>query len=820
MNDVAQLPIRSLRTDRLHTPCDPASLGFAHTGELADPERPFGQERAMEALRLGLQTPGRGYNMFVLGRPGSGRHALVQQLVEAHAATLPAPPDCCYVYNFDDPQKPRVLRLPAGEGERLREAMQEFVAELRSSVQSAFDSDEYRHRLEAIQKDYKAQEEAALQALGEEATAQGLLLMQTTGGFSFAPVRDGRPLEPEEYQALPEEERQRMARATETLSEKLVQFMQTLPRLRREMNTRIRDASRDSMAMAVGHLVDELKEDFARHEAVLDYLEQVQRDIMESGSQMREQPGESDDEVATLSGRLYLTRYLVNLLVGHGADGHAPVCTCDNPTYPNMVGRVDHLAHMGTLLTNFTMIKPGALHRASGGFLLLDTVQVLSHPYTWDGLKRALRSGQVRTESLPEVMGWGSTLLLEPEPVPIALKVVLFGERSHYYLLQQLDPDFDELFRIAADFEDDVPRNAGSVAAFARLVGFMARAGGLKPCDAGAVARLVEHAARLCGHADRLSTQTQLIEEVLHEADTHAARAGRALVAREDVNEALAARERRGDRLRGRLHDAVLDETLLVDTSGMHTGQVNGLAVTELGDFRFGHPLRITATARLGDERVMDIERESTLGQPLHSKGVLILGAYLGGRYAGNAPLSFSASLVFEQSYGPVEGDSASLAELCALLSALAGAPIRQSLAVTGSVNQFGVVQAVGGVNEKVEGFFDLCRARGLNGEQGVIIPAANVRHLMLRQDVVHAVGQGRFHVHAVSDVDEAVALLSGLPAGTRDAAGQWPAGSFNRLVATRLQQLSQARLAYVAGQNVRTRRRRRGSNALRGAEE
>lgn len=808
--DEPRPPLQPLRPQQLYTACEPGVFAFEDTAALAQPESPFGQQRAMDALQLALETRGPGYNIFVLGRAGSGRHAAVRQRLESHAASRPAPPECCYIYNFAEPQQPRVLTLPPGEGARLRAAMQAFVEELGQAVQAAFEGEEYRARLEAIQKDYKQREDAALQALGERALTQDVALVHTPQGFAFTPVKDRQPIGPQEFEALPTERREHLAAAIRSLTGELVEWMQQLPRLRREMQARIRDASRDTLQLAAGHLIDELKQGFAAHAEVQDFLQEVLEDIVDSGTQFRTETRGDDEDVAELTGTLPLTRYQVNLLVGHEPAGHAPVVACDNPTHPQLVGRIDHVAHLGTLLTNFTMIRGGALHRANGGYLLLDAVHVLSRPYAWEALKRALQSREVVIESLPEAMGLGGgTPSLEPQPVALSLKVVLFGSREHYYLLQALDPEFDQLFRIAADFEDDVPRTPETVASFAACVGALARLGGLRPCAPSAVARLVEHAARMADDAGRLSTETKAIEELLHEADTHAAREGSATLARSHVDAALADRQHRSERLRERLQEEVLKERLLISTSGTQVAQVNGLAVTDLVDFRFGRPLRITATARLGEDKVVDIERESALGQPLHSKGVLILSAYLGARYASTTPLSLAASLVFEQSYGAVDGDSASLAELCALLSALGRVPLRQCLAVTGSVNQFGNVQAVGAVNEKVEGFFELCEARGLTGEQGVLIPAANVPNLMLHPDVVRAVADGRFHLFAVREVDEALELLSGLPAGSPDASGRWTPGSFNDRVAQRIEQLSNARLNYATGQRSRLRKPR-----------
>ncbi len=786
--------------DQLCARCDAAQFDFETTQELPEPEQPFGQARAVAAVSLGLEIAGPGYNVFVLGRPGSGRHQVVRALLQAHARQRETPVDWCYIHNFSDPDKPRALSLPAGEGSRLRAAMQGFVGELGKTIELAFESEEYRSRLEAIEKEFKQREGQALQALGKMAADQGVALLQTPQGFAFAPMKDGSPMTPEQLQALSEEDRERIGRLIEGLREPLVQLMHELPRMRRATQDRVREATRETMGYAAGHLVDELREQFTAHPQVLAFLDEVLKDVLEAGQQLREQHSE-DDQTAGFIGNLSLTRYQVNLLVGRQPDDHAQVLTCDNPTYANLVGRLDHQPRMGTLLTNFTLIKPGSLHLANGGYLMLDAVQVLAQPYAWDGLKRALKSGKVVIESLPQLLGWASTVVLEPEPIPLSLKIVLFGERRHYYLLQALDSEFDELFKVAADFEDEVARDARHLALYARLAGSVARSAGLRALDRSAMARLVEQAARNAGDAGKLSTDTRKLGELLHEANLMAQRGGRLLITGQDVGHAVAERIRRADRLRDTLHDAVRDQTLAIATTGAQVGQVNGLAVIGLGEFTFGHPVRITATARLGDGDLVDIERESSLGQPIHSKGVMILAAFLRSHYVRDIPFSLSASLVFEQSYSPVEGDSASLAQLCALLSALAGLPIRQALAVTGSVDQVGAVQAVGGVNEKIEGFFDVCRTRGLTGEQGVLIPRANARNLMLRQDVVDAAASGLFHVHAVADVDQAISLLTGQPSGARDASGRAPLGSVNQLVAARLNQLSMDRQAYATGQ-------------------
>jgi predicted ATP-dependent protease len=806
--------MKPLLPEQLCRRCDPQSLGFATTAEVAETVEIVDQSRAIDAVEFGIAIKRPGFNLFVLGEPGSGRHSSVRRLLEAKAASEAVPPDLCYVNNFAEPNKPRLLQLPAGRGARLKADMQQFVSELAKAITAAFESDEYRARVEAIQEEFKEREEGALRELGQASSEVGIALLRTPHGFVFAPIKGEETMSSEEFQALSDEERERYGKLMEEHGEKLSKLMHQFPRWRREMQARLKDTSRDTMRFAVGHLIEELKESYGDLANVADFLDQVLDDVVESAEELREQPkSEGDVSGVVVSGSLPLARYQVNLLVDRAAATAAPVVTEDNPIYPNLVGRVDHIAHMGTLVTNFTMIMAGALHRANGGYLVLDAEKLLVQPYAWEGLKRALKSRQVRIESLGQVYGLMSTLSLDPEPMPLELKVVLVGERLVYYLLKEYDPEFDELFKVEADFEDEVARDATNTARYARFIATVARQEKLRPLDAAAVARVIEHAARLADDAERLSAATRRIRDLMVEADHLAGAAGHATVMADDINSALAARRHRADRLRETGFEQILRGVHLIDVAGSHAGQVNGLAVFDLGEFRFGHPVRITATARIGEGEVIDIERETELGGAIHSKGVLILTSFLAARYARSLPLSLSASLVFEQSYGPVEGDSASLAELCALLSALSGIPIRQSVAVTGSVNQFGRVQAIGGVNEKIEGFFDVCAAPdkgGLSGEQGVVIPAANVMHLMLRDEVVAACAAGRFHIWPVADVDEAIELLTGVPAGIPNEKGEVAEGTMNYLVATQLAELSALRQAYGAAAHGKRRKRKK----------
>ncbi|MBI2312266.1 MAG: AAA family ATPase [Betaproteobacteria bacterium] len=791
--------LEPLAPEALYRRCDPGQFSFTTTAELADHMEIIGQDRAVQAVRFGVGIKREGYNLFALGPTGLGKHTFIRRFLESQAAAEPLPADWCYVNDFGEPHRPKALRLPAGGGARFREDMAQLVEELRVAIPAAFDSDEYRLRAERLDADFNERQEKALKELGEEASRHDIALLHTPTGFSFAPMKKGEVLGSEEYGKLPKEQQDKMVQLVAALEAKLEKILRKIPRWRKERREKHKALNREVGMAAVAHLIDEVKEAYAGEPEVLAYLDGVNQDVVDNVDDFRK----SQERPAALFGPPQeetdsLRRYRVNLLVDHGNSKGAPVVFEDNPTYQNLVGRVEHMSQLGTLVTDFTLIKPGALHRANGGYLLIDVYKLLSQPFAWEGLKRALNSRKISIESLGQAYSLISTVSLEPEPIPLDLKVILFGDRLYYYLLHHYDPEFQELFKVAADFEEQVDRSAGNDLLYARLIGTLARQEGLLPLDREAVARVIEQTARSVGDAEKVSTHMESLTDLLREADHWAREAGRGAVDRHAVERAIAQQIRRADRVRDRMHEAILRGTVLIDTEGARVGQVNGLSVLELGNFAFAQPTRITATTRLGDGNVVDIEREVNLGGAIHSKGVLILSAFFAARYAKNRPLSLSGSLVFEQTYGGVEGDSASLAELCALLSSLSAVPLKQSLAITGSVNQQGEVQAIGGVNEKIEGFYDICRARGLNGGQGVLIPGSNIKHLMLRADVVEAVRQGKFQVYPVRTVDEAIELLTGAAAGEPDAAGHYPAGSINQRVSARIASLSEMKQKYA----------------------
>ena len=786
MPQVSPLPVRSLSRR-----CDPSSLSFATTADLPDVAGIIGQERAEEAVRFAIGIRRYGYNLYALGTSGMGKHGFVRAFLERQAAGESAPPDWCYVHNFADPRRPRALRLPAGRGPQLAEDMRALVDELRAAIPAVFESEDYRTRRKLVEAQFGEQSERAFAAIEERARERGVAIIKTPAGVGMAPLREGEVIPPEKFQKLPGREQERLKAEMAAVQQELQDAAGTLPREARRQRDELRRLDRLVTASAASHLIDEVRARWADVPVVLEHLGEVQKDVVDNAEDFLPPPEGANAVKALLGGRggdrKPARRYQVNVLVSQPSASGAPVVYEDHPTHANLVGRVEHVAEMGNLVTDFTLVQGGALHRANGGYLIVDARRLLLQPLAWDELKRALRSKLVRIESLGQALSLTATASLEPEPIPLEVKVVLLGERHLYYLLSHLDPEFPELFKVAADFEEEIERTAEGELLYARLLGTFARREGLRPLDRGAVARAIEQASRRAADAERLQVHAETVADLLREADHLAGEAGADVVAVEHVQAALDAQVRRASRVRERIQEDIRRGTILIDSRGDAVGQVNGLVVLQLGGYTFGRPSRITARVRLGSGNVVDIEKEVALGGPIHSKGVLILTGFLGQRFASERPLSLGASLVFEQSYSGVEGDSASCAELVALLSALGELPVKQGRAITGSVNQHGQVQPIGGVNEKIEGFFDVCRAGGLTGDQGVLVPASNVKHLMLRSDVVEAAEKGLFHVWPVEAVDEAVELLTGVPAGEKGADGRYPEGTVNRRVDDRL---------------------------------
>ena len=781
----------TLSPEQLFAATDPTSLPFKTTDELDSLNAVIGQQRAIAAIELGIDVNKAGFNLFALGPAGIGKQSTIMQTLATRVESQPTPDDWCYVNNFDNPQKPHALRLPAGRGNELSLDMQKLVDDTKTSMPVAFESENYQKKLQQIQENYEQQRATAFNELSEEAAENQIALIRGPHGFVLAPIVNGKAIDNKEFAKLSEDEQQRINSLIEDYEDRLSSLLQKMPQMAREERTEIRKLVRETATQTVDVLVANLLEKYQEFPDVCQYLVNVKSDIADNVDDFIEQQATPELLELARAEAPAFRKYEVNVLIDNKETTGAPVVYEDNPAYPKLTGRVEYESRMGTLVTDFTHIKPGALHTANGGYLLLDVLELLRQPFAWDALKRILYANRISIQPIGTLYGMMDTASLDPEPIPLDIKIVLMGERYLYYALLQYDPGFKELFKVAADFEEEMDRSAENIEQFSRLLAYLIKNEDLPPFSNDAVARLIDFSSRLSSDAEKLSTHLHSIVDLLQEAGHWAGKAGDQQVNAESVQRAIDEQIYRVSRVKEKLGSEIQRETILIDTEGDLAGSINGLAVIDLGNYRFGYPTRITATTRLGNGKVIDIEREAKLGGATHSKGVLILSSFLASRYCKDIPLSLTASLTFEQSYGHVEGDSASMAELCALLSSLADVPIHQYLAITGSVNQLGRSQAIGGVNEKIEGFFDICRERGLSGQHGVIIPVSNVKHLMLRQDVVDAVREEKFRVHAVKNVDQAIEILTGVPAGQRDKEGNFPAGSVNQLVEQRLVDMS-----------------------------
>jgi predicted ATP-dependent protease len=782
--------------ERLRWRCDPAIFPFETTDELPPDELMVGQERAVRALDFGLGVPQPGYNVFVTGPTGTGRTTYARQKIEQLAALRPTPSDWCYVYNFQQPDEPVAIRFAPGEGRRFRRDMARLVDELREGIRQLLASEHFGKRRRDTLRAYEDRVNAVWQQLEGEARQLGFTIQRTPAGVFPLPVGpSGEPLAPELLERLPAQQREALEARARQLGERIGEALRQVRNLEREARDALHQLERDAVDRVVERVLEPVRERYGTNPRVAAYLDGLKHDVVENLDLFKEEE-ESARPLFPLPVEVRrrdpFLRYRVNLLVDHAETRGAPVVIEPNPTFYNLIGKVEYRGEFGALVTDFTMIKPGALHRANGGFLLLQLRDVALAPMAWEALKRSLRSREIRIENLGEQLGLIPTATLRPEPIPLDVKVVLIGNTLVYHLLYLFDEDFRELFKIRADFDVDLPRSEATLREYVQALGVVARRQGLLPFHRDAIARLVEYSVRVAGDQEKLTALFHEVVKVLAEASAWAQREGATVVRAAHVDRALEEKVFRSNRIEERIREAIVQGQLLVDIDGARVGTVNGLAVHLLGDYTFGRPNRITARTYVGSRGVVNIERETQMSGRIHSKGVFILANYLGGRYAQDRPLTLNASLTFEQTYEEVEGDSASSTELYTLLSDLGQVPIEQGIAVTGSVNQHGQIQPIGGVNEKIEGFYYVCKALGLTGRQGVIIPAQNVRNLMLHDEVVEAVRRGQFHIWAVRTVDEGLEILTGLPAGERGPNGKFPEGTVNARVARRLEELAE----------------------------
>ena len=795
------MAVRELRPEELRRTCDPDLFSFESTAELTELAEIIGQERATKAIDFGIEIPCQGYNIYALGPTGSGRATVIREFLQRKAATGTPPDSWAYVNNFDDPYQPRGLRLPSDTGCAIRDEVDALLEDLRRELPRAFEGDQYQQHYTAIGRKLDDARNAKLQGLEARMIERGFALLRTPMGLVIAPVLNGEVLSREQYEQLPAEKKSELEKYRPDLQSELEKTLREVRLLEREAREQLRSLDQDTASFTIGHHFETLRKKHADVGGLIVFLDAVQKDILSKVEQFKggspsgvEGPtGMEEGPFAFMSRfrRSPFDKYRINLIVDNGQVSGAPVIQETNPTYHNLVGRIEHRAEFGTLVTDYGAIKAGALHRANGGYLILDVLDLLRNPLAWDGLKRALRNGEIKIEELSQQLSLIATASLAPEPIPLDVKVVLIGDPTTYYLLYNVDEDFQELFKVKADFAADMDWSSENLQKVALFVHDRCEEGELRHFELGAVAKVVEYAARMVEDQEKLTTRFSLIKDVIHEASYWAGHNGHELVMSEDVQQAIQEKVYRASQIEERIREQIDKGLIMVDTEGEVLGQVNGLSIIDLGDYYFGKPSRITAQTFMGRDGVINIEREAKMSGSIHDKGVMILSGYLGGKYAQDKPLNLSASICFEQSYGAVDGDSASSTELYALMSRLAGLPIKQGIAVTGSVNQRGEVQAVGGVTKKVEGFYDVCRIKGAMADQGVIVPEQNVRNLMLRDDVIEAVRQGKFHLYSVETIDDGISILTGRDAGERQEDGTYPEGTVNYLVDERLKELA-----------------------------
>jgi lon-related putative ATP-dependent protease len=796
------MTVKPLKAKDLYKSCDINNFNFNTTADLTESISPLGQERAISAVEFCMNMPHKRFNMYCLGPEGTGKTSLVRNILAKEAKNRPAPDDWCYVNNFSDNYRPRAIRLPAGMAKDFAKDIEALVNELQETLPSVFENETYQTKLKQIDDVYKDQKDAYFNDLQKKASGKRVSILRMPVGLVVAPMKEGEILTPEAFDSLPENEQKELLDDLNEMQAELEVAVKNVPEWEKEQKRETQKLKEDLTDFAISHLINDLKKKYKNVKEAVNFLKEVYKNILENVNEFVEPSEVSQSARADLSvvvkksmggadSQDLFTKSLVNPIICNDPNAGAPVVFLDHPTLAHLVGKVERRQSFGALISDFNLIKPGALHQANGGFLVIDAHKLVMQPNSWESLKRAIRSSLIKIEQNSEDTGF-STVSLEPEPIPFKGKIILIGETGLYYNMSNFDPDFDDLFKIAADFCLRMDRNAETEAEYANLIGSLSKRKNLRSLNKQAVGRVIEYASRIAGDSEKLSAHITSISDLIREADYWARMGNSKIVGKNHIEQAINAKDYRTNRIRESVLEEIEREIILIDTCGELVGQINSLVVFELGPIIFGKPAKITCQARVGKGEVVDIEREVDLSGPIHSKGVFILKSFLANRFAKESPLSLSATLVFEQSYGGVDGDSASSTELYVLLSAIAEVPIKQNFAVTGSVNQFGQVQAIGGVNEKIEGFFEICKKRGLDGSHGVLIPEANVKDLMLKEDVVKACQNGLFKVYPISHVDEGIEILTGFPAGVRGKNGDFPKNSINYKVDQKLKHYTQ----------------------------
>jgi len=784
----SELPATSLRWT-----CDPKLIGAKSTEEIKPLEVLVGQPRAYQALWFGFNVKEPGFNIFAAGPQATGKTTTTTDFLEEIAKKLPAPQDWCYVHNFDDDYQPKALRCPPGLGKQLKQDMRELIQAARIAISQLFEGDEYATKRDEMSRKMNKGRQDVITRMGQVAESEGFAMQLTALGISLVPVVKGRPLSEEDFLSLPKDTQQQFTEKRETVKEKLQPLLRELRDLELKARDEMAKFDRDVTLYAIERLMSNLLEKYKQHNEITNFLHEIQTHIVEDLDRFRGRRGEkkeSDQEawVEELAFRVYD----VNVIADNSGVQGAPIIVEHNPTYDNVLGRIEKESQLGTLTTDFTLIRGGSLHQANGGFLIIRAEQLLRDLNVYEGLKRALKAAEIVIEDLPQRAGYASVRTLAPQPIPLDVKVVLIGDSSTYQLLFAYDPEFRELFKVKADFDSTMAKAESNLKNYAGFFTTLVVNENLKHLDASALARLLEHSSRLAEDQNKLSTQLGLVADVVREAHFYASQENAKYITAFHVEKAIEAKVYRSNLIQDKIREYIQRNVIFISTDGVAIGQINGLSVLSVGDFSFGAPSRITIAVGLGKEGLIDVQREVHMSGPIHGKGVMIIAGYLASKFAYDKPLTLSARIVFEQNYEGVEGDSASSTELYALLSALSGAPIKQSFAVTGSVNQNGDVQPIGGANEKIEGYYEICKARGLNGQHGVIIPESNVQNLMLKQEVVDAVKAGKFHIYPVKTIEEGVELLTGIPAGKRLPNGGYEENSIYGRVDKRLRDMAE----------------------------
>jgi lon-related putative ATP-dependent protease len=786
---VNPLPVEKLRRE-----CKASGMPCETTKELTPLEEIIGQERAVRALKFGIGIKDKGFNIYVAGYPGTGRTTAVKDFLEEVARAKPVPPDWCYVNNFSNEYVPKAIRLPSGRGKEFHKDMKSFVENARGGLTKAFESEDYATKREATVRQEEDQRKELIDKLNAEAQREGFVIQSTPIGLLLIPVIKGKPVSEQELSNLPPKIRDDLQKKRERLGSELRSAMRQFMDMDRKIHEEVDKMNKDVALFAIGHLIADLTEKYKDMKDVTDYLKEVQTYVLDNLSQFIKSTEENPQTPMALPWirERPFKKFEINVVVDNSDTKGAPVIMESNPTYQNLFGRVEKEAQFGALVTDFTMIRSGSLHKANNGYLILQVEDLLRNPFSYEGLKRALKSEHINIEELEERLGYITSKTLKPEPIPLDIKVVLIGDPYLYEQLYILDMEFNQLFKVKADFDTTMERTEENVEQYAAFVCTLCRKENLKHLDSSGLAKLVEHSSRLAEDQEKLSTRFAEVADIIREANYYASEEKSNLITGVHVKKAIEEKVYRSKLIQEKIQEMIKRGVILIDTDAETVGQVNGLSVTGTGDFEFGTPSRVTASVGLGREGIIDIEREAKMGGPIHTKGVLILSGYLNQKYAQDKPLSLSTRLVFEQSYGGVEGDSASSTELYSILSSLSGLPIKQNLAVTGSVNQKGEVQAIGGVNEKIEGFFEICKAKGFNGKQGVMIPESNVQNLMLKEEIVEAVKAGQFRIYSVTSIDEGIEVLTGVKAGDRRPDGAFEKDTVNYLVDQRLREMAE----------------------------